>query len=139
MHQFRELFRVGEIMAGATQYYEALCLNILRSTTGTGFAAYVGLFTVAPTDSTGGTEASGGNYARQLCGFGAPAGTPRSMNNASIVTFGTVTWSGTIVAWGIFDAATVGNLTHWYDCPDQVVASGNIVQFAANALIVQVD
>lgn len=126
-------------MAGATNYFEALCLNILRSTTATGFAAYVGLFTAAPTDAGGGTEASGGNYARQLVGFGAPAGTPRSMSNSAIVTFGTVTWSGTIVAWGIFDAVSAGNLTHWFDCPDQVVASGNIVQFAAGALIVQVD
>lgn len=39
---------------------------------------------------------------------------PSSLLNGAIVQFAqaTVTW-GTAIAWGLFDAATVGNLTYW--------------------------
>jgi hypothetical protein len=105
---------------------------------------HVGLFTAAPTDAGGGTEVSGGNYARQQitqadASWAAPSGTPRSTNNSSDVTWASVTWSGTVVAWGIFDATTTGNLLAWYDCTDQAVASGNTVKIVATSLTWQED
>lgn len=73
---------------------------------------YLGLFTVAPTDSSAGTEVSGGNYERAVLSWGAASGGSIAINaNARFPAAGTasVNW-GTIVALGIFDAVTAGNL-----------------------------
>jgi hypothetical protein len=107
-------------------------------------AVYVGLFTANPTDAGGGTEVSGGNYARQQvaqadASWAAPSGTPRSTNNSSAIAWNGVTWSGTVTGWGIFDAATGGNLLAWFDSADKTVNSGDNVQFAAAALAWQED
>ncbi len=75
---------------------------------------WVALFTVTPTKAGGGTEVSGNAYARVST---APtdwtvSGSPFVAQNANTITFPTATpagW-GTIVAVGLFDAATVGNL-----------------------------
>ena len=74
---------------------------------------YLGLYTVIPSDAgTGGTEVSGGGYARQAVTFGTPAG--GSMSNSAAIEFPTATadW-GTANGWGLFDASTGGNLV-WY-------------------------
>lgn len=82
-------------------------------------AIYVGLFTAAPSDSGGGTEVSGGSYARVQVtqsdsNWAAPSGTPSSTSNANAVTFPspTANW-GTIGYFGIFDASSGGNLIAW--------------------------
>lgn len=75
---------------------------------------YLGLYTVAPTDSTAGTEAGGGNYARVQLSFGAASEGTISINAAA--TFGgtgATAAFGTILAMGISDSPTVGNLL-WY-------------------------
>ena len=76
---------------------------------------YLALFTVAPTDSGGGTEVSGGNYARIQLSWGTPSGGEIANNSAlRFPATGTATSPfGTIVALGIFDASTTGNLL-WY-------------------------
>jgi hypothetical protein len=63
-------------------------------------AVYVGLFTTAPADAGGGTEVSGGGYARKTATFAAATGGSTS-NNADI-TFdvATANW-GTITAIGV--------------------------------------
>lgn len=74
---------------------------------------YVALFTAIPAgDGTGGTEVSGGSYARQAVTFGAATGgSPTTVTNSALVQYPTATanW-GTIVGAGIYDAATAGNL-----------------------------
>jgi hypothetical protein len=107
-------------------------------------AIYVGLFTALPSDAGGGTEASGGNYARQQVtqaptNWAAPSGTPSSTSNSNVIAWSAVTWSGTVVAWGLFDALSGGNLLMWFDCADQAVAATNTVQFAAGQLSVSED
>lgn len=90
--------------------------------------AYLGLFTTAPTSDsgvTGAVEVAGGSYARQST-VGAdwagatnsvgsePAVAPAYTTNAAAITFpkATANW-GTVVAYGIFDALTAGNLQFW--------------------------
>jgi hypothetical protein len=107
-------------------------------------AQYVALFTAVPSDAGGGTEASGGNYARQqitqaAASWAAPSGTPSSTTNSNIIAWSAVTWSGTVVAWALMDALTTGNMLMWFDCADQAVASTNTVQFAAGQLSVSED
>lgn len=102
-------------MAGKTNTHETTVLNILRATNVTAPAnVYVALFSAAPSDAGGGTEVSTGAYARQLCGFGAPAGTPRVTSNAADILFPVVTVGyGPVTHFAIMDAVTAGNMLYW--------------------------
>jgi len=97
-----------------TNYLETQLLNhVLRNTAySSPTTVYVGLFTVAPDETGGGTEVSGGAYARQSVTFTAPS--PDSVSNSADVTFPIATgdW-GTIVAYALFDAASAGNMLYY--------------------------
>jgi hypothetical protein len=81
--------------------------------------AYVALFTAVGTDAgTGFTEVSGGSYARAATAgtdWNAASGTgPSTISNANAISFPTATASwGTVIAWGLYDALTSGNLLAW--------------------------
>ena len=63
---------------------------------------YVALYTVAPTDSTTGTEVTGGGYVRQSASF---------TTNASAIEWPTATADyGTVVAVAVLDASSSGNM-----------------------------
>ena len=86
---------------------------------------YVALYTSCPTDSTAGTEVTGGSYARVAVTAGltqwsgtqsagsttASSGTSGTTSNNAAVTFPapTANW-GTVACWGLADASTSGNL-----------------------------
>jgi hypothetical protein len=80
----------------------------------------IALYTVTPSDAGGGTEVTGGNYARVNMGapldatWTAASATDGLTDNAADITFPapSANW-GTIVAFGIFDATTAGNLLIW--------------------------
>ena len=101
-------------MAGSlTNYGEGKVLGHLFG--GTTYAApatwYVGLFSVAPTDSTAGTELTGGGYARGAVANNTtnfPAGNP-TLTGVDVTLF-TSSGSHTAVAMGLCDAVTAGNL-----------------------------
>ena len=104
---------------------------------------YFALSTSAP-DISGGsfTEPSGGAYARvALTNNKTNWGTAASgvLTNSTAVTFAesTASW-GTIVAVGIFDALTSGNLL-WYDVltPSRTIATATTVLFAIGSITVQ--
>jgi len=79
---------------------------------------YVSLYTVTPTDaSASGTEVTGGSYARVAVTNNAtnwPASSGGAKANGTAITFPapTASW-GTVVAFAIYDAATVGNELAW--------------------------
>jgi hypothetical protein len=79
---------------------------------------YVALYTVTPTDaSASGTEVTGGSYARVAVTNNAtnwPAASGGAKANGTAITFPapTANW-GTVVAFAIYDAATVGNELAW--------------------------
>lgn len=98
--------------------------------------AYLALFTVAPTDAGGGTEVSGGSYARVAITSNMGASSGGSSTNSGTITFPTASagW-GTVVAFGVFDALTVGNLIWWGDLTaSKTVASGDTLVFNASQL-----
>jgi hypothetical protein len=106
-------------------------------------ALYVALFTAAPSDSGGGTEVSGGSYARVNlapldANWTAASGTNGLTDNASAITFPTASGSwGTITHMGIFDASSAGNLLFWGALTaSKVVGSGDTFSFAIGALSV---
>lgn len=99
-------------MAGLTDAYENQLREHLvgKAAWTMPSAIYLALFTTAPDDAgTGGVEVTGGAYARKLTvGTDWAAG---GGSNATELIFPTATadW-GTVVAVGLYDAATAGNL-----------------------------
>ena len=105
---------------------------------------YVALFTVAPTDAGGGTEVSGGAYARVTVANNAtnfPAASGGAKSNGTEITFAQATASwGTVVAFGIFDALTLGNLLYWATLTtNKTIDSGDTAKFAVGDLDVTED
>lgn len=108
-------------------------------------ALYVALFTSDPTDAGTGTEVSGGGYTRIACNPGdanwtAASATDGITTNAVAITFPqpSAAW-GTVTHFGIFDAATGGNLLlHGPLIASRVVGPGDVPpDFWAGALTVQ--
>jgi hypothetical protein len=106
-------------MAGKSEYLEnAILDHVLGGPDYTRPGTlYIALYTVAPTDAGGGTEVAGGSYARvavtnNSTNFPAAAGGAKT--NGTLIEFAeaTANW-GTVVAVGIFDASTSGNLLYW--------------------------
>ena len=96
---------------------EALIDHLFRTNTFAKPAAiYVALFTAAPTDAGGGTEVVGGSYARVAVSqldveWDAPVAGNGNTKNSNLISFPAPTGAwGTVVAVGIFDAVTGGNL-----------------------------
>lgn len=101
----------------------------------------VALFTAAPTDAGGGTEFTG--LARKTTAgsdWTTPAGTPRSSSNATVLDFGTVTVAGTVTHFGLYDAASGGNLLGWAALTtSRTFAIGDGARFPIGSLVVQDD
>lgn len=143
-------------MAGsASDVYEKRILDLIfRNTNASatvplgldGTNVWIGLFTATPSDTGGGTEVSGSSYARVAvartgAGFAAATGAAATTSNSGAVTFPTATGSwGTVTQFGVFDAATSGNLVFWGDLTaSKTVGNGDTVSFAASALTITAD
>ena len=135
-------------MAGKSNYLEGAFLNHLFRTTALSQPAnvYVALYTATPSDAAGGTEVTGNNYARVTvsradASWAAPAGTPRAITNAAVLTFPTpsATW-GTVTHFGVFDTSSAGNLLYWAALgAPKVVNAHDTVSFAIGALSITED
>jgi len=100
---------------------------------------YLAVFTAAPTDAGGGTEVSGGSYARLAVTNDAtnfPAAVAGAKSNGVALTMVTASASwGTIVAYALFDASSAGNMIGWADLTSSVlINNGDTLRFAAGAL-----
>lgn len=109
-------------------------------------SVYVGLYTATPSDtstgSSGGTEVTGGSYARKVTAaadWNTSSG--GSISNANDIVFVTATGSwGTITQVGLFDASTAGNLIWWGDLTaSKTVANGDVFKFLAGQLVLNLD
>jgi hypothetical protein len=91
-------------------------------------AVYLALYTSAPTDAGGGTQVSGSGYARQAITFGAASG--GAISNTSAVAFTASGGNfGAVVAVGIFDALTTGNLLAWKAISSVTINDGDTLNF----------
>lgn len=128
-------------MAGSlSNYAENKVLDhVLGTTSYTMPSTYLALFTVAPTDSTSGTEATGGSYARQsLSGLFTAASGGASSNNANIDFAGMP--ACTIVAIGIMDNSSGGNLlVHGTLTANKVLDAGDTLRIATGDLDITID
>lgn len=99
---------------------------------------YFALYTSAPGDSGGGVEVNGGAYTRVAVANNAtnwPSASGGAKRNANTILFpeATAGW-GAIVAIGILDAATGGNLLFWTSVTSRTVIAGDIPRFNAQSV-----
>lgn len=125
-------------MAGKSTY---LSNKVLDHTVGKAAysmpTAYVGLYTAAPTDAGGGTEVTGGSYSRKSTSASDwSSAASGATSNANTITFvsATASW-GTVTHFGLFDAASGGNLLWWGALTaSKSIANGDTASFAAGQL-----
>ncbi len=100
-------------MSSASDYLESkLRDHVLRNIAYTSPPTiYLAVYSAAPTDAGGGTEATGGSYARKVLTFAA-GGTAGEATTSASVDFVNMP-AGTWVAAGVHDALTAGNLLLW--------------------------
>lgn len=134
-------------MGSKSDLYE---IDILKATTGQATTilsttplanVYLALFTVAPTDSTAGTEVTGGSYARidSKGKWATPAAGAVATNAVCTYPTATVDW-GTIVAFAVMTAITAGSMLMWGTLTaSKTVNSGDTPSFASGALTLTED
>jgi hypothetical protein len=145
-------------MAMMTDYVENKIVDwMFRGQTFTPPASlYVGLLTAAPSDSTAGTEVTGGSYARvavvsSLTNWAGTQGTGTTVassgNTATTSNNGAVTFPAPTANWGvathfgIYDAASAGNLLFYAALTSsKTINNGDSAPvFNAAALTFQID
>lgn len=144
--------------AALTDYAENKLIDALMRGQSLGAPAtwYVALYTTCPTDSTAGTEVSGGSYARVAVTAGltqwagtqsagstiASSGTGGTTSNNASITFPAPTTSwGVVACWGITDASSSGNLWIYSALTtSKTINNGDAAPaFAAGAATFQID
>ncbi len=155
---FLSLLLSTAALAGAlTDYAENKIIDALLrgQALGAPVTMYIGLDTVACTDAGGGTEVTGGAYARvavtsslanwagtQSAGSTvASSGTGGTTSNNAAVPFVTPTASwGTVVSLRFWDALTAGNAWIWITLTSsQTINTGNTVSFPIGTLTLLID
>jgi hypothetical protein len=124
-------------MSAMSDYLEdALAGHLFHGTALTQPTLYVALFTDDPTDADTGTEATSGSYARKAHTAWTKASGVASNTTAVTFPVATGTW-GTITHFGIYDAASGGNLLfHGALDESKTITNGETFQFDATYLSV---
>lgn len=128
-------------MGSLTDYAEKKVLNnLVGQDTFASVSMWVGLFTTAPSDASGGTEVSGGNYARKSSGTWTSA-TAGLVANAAVITFATASaaW-GTVSHFALLDDSSTGNMVAWSTLTaSRDVATSDVASFAVGSLTMAID
>jgi|TARA_R110000744_G_scaffold72283_2_gene145238 hypothetical protein len=101
-------------------------------------AWHLALYTAAPNDTGGGTEVTGGAYARQSVAFTISGNTA---SNTSALEYATATAPyGTVTHVGVFDAATSGNLIAYAALTtSKAIDTGDVLRVPAGDLDITLD
>jgi hypothetical protein len=118
-------------MASFSDFLENAVLNYVFRNTGTPTTTnvYLALYTAAPSDTGGGTEVTGSGYARPIVAFDAAAAGAITNTAAESFTASGGNY-GAVVAVGIHDAITTGNLLAWSTITSATVNDGDTLTFA---------
>jgi hypothetical protein len=101
-------------------------------------AWYLALYTVAPTDTGGGTECSGTSYARQSFTMSVSGNLATNTGNVEFPTAGG-SW-GTLVAVGVFTAVTGGTLIAYGDLTtSKAIDTGDVFRIPTGDLDITLD
>lgn len=136
-------------MSAFSDYLEPKILNAIFNNTAMsiGNTLYVALYTVVETDAGGGTEVSGGAYARKPIYSSGVTNTPKWNNaatdapgfvvdNANTITFPTATsaW-GDVKGTAIWDHLTTGNLImHGALAATKTIGASDVFKFLPGSL-----
>ena len=135
-------------MAGGMSDYEERRELDMAYGAGSPATVYVALFSVTPSDSGGGTEGTGANLARKALTNNAANFPAAATDGGGITTKGLAAFSfaaasdalasrANMVAFGLFDAATGGNLLDLGPLgTPKPVLSGDTPAFAVGALVI---
>lgn len=129
-------------LSGKTNYAEGIAVQWLWTVDAVTRPTqwFVALFTTTPTsdDGTGGTEATGGSYARTAVTFADAASQVQPTADVEFPT-ATAGW-GTINGFGVYDNATTGNLLAANDVTTpKDVGNGDRAKFATTDLTISED
>ena len=123
-------------MSALSDYAENKVLDVLgaNATFTAPSNGYLGLSTGSLGDDDSGTELTGNNYSRVSVSFGAAAS--GTMSNDAAIEFAAATGSwGSVSHWGLFDAASSGNLlVHGSFSAAKTIASGDVLKVATGDL-----
>ncbi|BAQ89863.1 b-glycanase [uncultured Mediterranean phage uvMED] len=94
---------------------------------------YLALYTVAPTDSSAGTEVTGGGYVRQTVTLTTSGS---DTTNSAAVEYPTATAGyGTVVAVAVLDASSGGNMLAYASLTaNKTIATGDVFRVPAGDL-----
>lgn len=131
-------------MTGFSTYYQTAIDNWVKGTTFPAAPAnlYVALFSADPTDAgvltneVTTTVRTAGRVAVPSSGWSAITTTSgtSAITNSAIVEFGAAAGAATVTFFGLFDAATAGNMIGSGSISGGTIASANEVNFAIGAL-----
>lgn len=131
---------------GASDYLEGKILDDIFGIAAFSVPAtvYIALYTAAPSDTGGGTECSGNAYARVAVTNTAASWSRvgNQVTNDNAITFPSPTGAawGTVTHWGMFDAASAGNLLMWGALTtSRATAAGTAPNFPAGDLQTNLD
>lgn len=123
-------------MSALSDYAENKVLDVLgaNATFTAPSNVYLGLSTGSLGDDNSGTELSGNNYSRVSVSFGAAAS--GTMSNDAAIEFAAATGSwGSVSHWGLYDAASSGNLlVHGSFSAAKTISSGDVLKVATGDL-----
>lgn len=126
-----------------TNYTEDLVLDwLLTNASATRPTSwFVALFTAAPGETGGGTEVSGGSYARTAVTFTVSGTAPTLATNSGAVEFPAASGSwGTITHVAVFDASTAGNMLAYASLTaSKTIGSGDVFRIPAGDLDITLD
>ncbi len=135
--------------SGKNQYFSQKLLNQTFCGTAYSFPAtlFLALFSVTPSVSTAGTEATGSAYARvsitcNTTNWPAISGSTTTIASGAAFTFPTATgnWSSSanLTGAGFLDASSSGNLLYFGDLTTaKPVLNGDTASFASGAVTIQ--
>lgn len=101
-------------------------------------AWFIGLFTATPGETGGGTEVSGGSYARTAATFTVSG---NEATNSAAVEFAAATGAwGLVTHAAVFDAVSGGNMLAYATLAvSKTVTSGDVLRFPAGDIDITLD
>jgi hypothetical protein len=130
-------------MGSFTNWAECKLLNVMAGNElVTSVSMWCGLFTAAPSDASGGTEVSGGSYARKSSGaWGTCTGSEGFIENVATITYATASaaW-GSVSHFALLDDSSTGNMIAWATLTAaRNVVTNDVAVFAVGSLTITLD
>jgi hypothetical protein len=129
-------------MAGFTNVLENLVLDhVFSVSTYTPPTIWLGLFTVAPTDTSTGTECTGAGYTRIAAPTWVAASSGQTVNSTAIAfpVAASTTW-GTIEYFAICTSSAAGAMLAYSSLTvSKTITTGDSVTFSTGAIVVTLD